>query len=77
MYPYTYKVEYYDEVDYSEIIKFGLLYANDYYEAMAQLGEYYGEKAISRVELEVWADGPIELPEAFLRELIEKRQNNY
>ena len=77
MYPYIYKVEYYDEVSYNELVKYGLLYANDYYDAMAQLGDYYGEKMIGRVEIEVWADGPIELPESLLRELIEKRENNF
>lgn len=77
MYPFTYKIEYYDEVDYDKLIKYGLLYANDYRDAMDLLGDYYGEEAISRVELKVLADGPIELPESLLRELVEKRENSY
>ena len=77
MYPFTYKIEYYNEVDYATCVKTGFLYAERYGDAIEQLSEYYGEKAINRVELEVWADGPIELPESLLREVVEKRQNNY
>jgi len=77
MYPFTYKVEYYDEVDYNVIVKYGLLYASDYCEAMNLLGDYYGKKWIKRTELEVQSDGPIELPESLLREVIKKRENDF
>ena len=77
MYPFTYKVEYYDEVDYATHVKTGFLHAERFGEAMEQLSEYYGEKAIGRVELEAWVDGPIELPESLLREVMEKRENKY
>lgn len=77
MYPFTYKVEYCDEVDYKINMKYGLLYAETYSDAMNQLSDYYGEQSLTHIDLRVCVDGPIELPASLLRELIEKRENCY
>ena len=59
LYPYVYKIDWWDDYDEQEKKEFGLLFAPDYYEAIYILGHWYGEKYINKIEMEVLEDGPI------------------
>lgn len=77
MYPFSYKILYWDEFNEKEHTQTGLLYGVDFEDAMHQLADYYGKNSLVDVHIEIHQDGPFEVPENILHDFIDHRENNY
>lgn len=74
LYPYVYKVDYWDDYDEKEKNEMGLLFAHTYYEAIDILGSWYGEQWINKLEMEVIEDGPIVIKTDAAYELLRREK---
>lgn len=74
LYPYVYKIDWWDDYDEKEKNEMGLLFAQNYYQAMTILGHWYGEQYINKIEMEVIEDGPISIKSDAAYELLRKEK---
>lgn len=77
MYPFSYKILFWDECDEKETTKTGFFYAVDFEGAMHKLADYYGKNNLMNVQLQCYQDGPFEVPEDILTSFIDHRENDY
>lgn len=74
LYPYVYKIDWWDDYDEKEKNEMGLLFAQNYYQAMTILGHWYGEQYINKIEMEVIEDGPITIKSDAAYELLRREK---
>lgn len=74
LYPYVYKIDWWDDYDEKEKNEMGLLFAQNYYQAIHILGHWYGEQYINKIEMEVIEDGPISIKSDAAYELLRREK---
>lgn len=74
LYPYVYKIDWWDDYDEKEKKEMGLIFAHTYYEAMDIIGRWYGEEFINKLEIEVIEDGPIPIQSEAAYELLRREK---